>query len=129
MRHLVFGSLALCLAALPAMADDAGQAAFGQYCATCHGADAKGAGPLGQLISIPIPDLTQLNARNDGVFPMLDVIHVIDGRTGVRAHEQPMPVYGAVFKSRLSEIGPYAAEIAVRGEVLSIAYYLESIQE
>jgi hypothetical protein len=129
MRKHALTLAAICLAAVPAVADEAGQVAYEQYCATCHGPGGKGDGKLTEILSVPVPDLTQLSANNDGVFPMLYVIQTIDGRTGVRGHDLPMPVYGALFKERMSEIGPYAAEIALRGEILSIAYYLESIQQ
>jgi len=129
MRKHALLMVAICLAAVPAVADEAGQAAYEQFCATCHGPGGKGDGNLTEILSVPVSDLTQLSASNDGVFPMLDVIQTIDGRTGVRGHDLPMPVYGALFKERMSVIGPYAAEIALRGEILSIAYYLESIQE
>lgn len=129
MRKHALTLAALCLAAVPAVAEEAGEFAYQQYCATCHGPGGKGDGNLTDILSVAVSDLTRLSANNDGVFPMLHVIQTIDGRTGVRGHDQPMPTYGALFKERMSEIGPYAAEIALRGEILSIAYYLESIQE
>ena len=112
-----------------AMADEIGKADYEQYCATCHGMGGKGDGDLTQLMTVKVPDLTQIAAGNDGVFPMLDVIHVIDGRTGVRAHGGPMPVYGRVFSSEAADHGTFTAALAARGRVLSIAYYLESLQE
>lgn len=107
---------------------DIGEHHFGQYCATCHGADAKGGGDLAQIMTTDVPDLTKLSASNHDVFPMLDVIHIIDGRTGLRGHGGPMPVYGALFDDETSA-GPYGAPIYTRGKILSIAYFLEQIQE
>ena len=75
-----------------AHADTAGKAEYMNACVACHGVDADGQGPMVELISMRIPDLTGLAARNDGVFPMLEVIHVIDGRTGMRAHGSGMPL-------------------------------------
>lgn len=112
-----------------AFADDIGKADYQQYCATCHGVDAVGDGDLTQLMTVQVPDLTQIASANEGVFPMLDVIHVIDGRTGVRAHGGPMPVYGRVFSSEAEDHGTYTAVLEARGRVLSIAYYLESLQQ
>ncbi|MXQ09114.1 cytochrome c [Alphaproteobacteria bacterium GH1-50] len=112
-----------------AYADEIGMADYQQYCATCHGVDATGGGDLTQLMTVKVPDLTQIAANNDGIFPMLDVIHVIDGRTGVRAHGGPMPVYGRVFTAEAAEHGTIAAALEARGRVLSIAYYLESLQQ
>ena len=61
-----------------AMADDIGQAEYMNSCATCHGASAGGDGPLAELMTVPVPDLTMISAGNDGVFPMLSVIQVIN---------------------------------------------------
>ena len=121
----------LVLAAAAARADDMGKTDFMQGCAGCHGETAMGQGPLAEFLTVEVPDLTQLSARNDGTFPMLDVIHIIDGRTGMRPHGDPMPIWGAIFKSgALGESGIYGgAEAVARGRILSVAYYLESIQK
>lgn len=112
-----------------AQAEDLGREMYLQYCATCHGADGKGAGPLAELLTTTPSDLTTLSAENDGAFPMLEVIHVIDGRTGLRAHGGPMPVYGALLDAEMRNPGPYGAVAVTRGRILSLAYYLESLQE
>src|SRR5690606_28440794 len=54
-------ALALSLVALvaceAAAADlDLGRTTFAGACAACHGAEAKGDGPMAELISIPVPD-------------------------------------------------------------------------
>ncbi|MGC9369304.1 MAG: c-type cytochrome [Paracoccaceae bacterium] len=121
---------ALSLLAGAAHADDAGKAEYINACAACHGESGVGDGPLAELMTVPMPNLTTLAQQNDGVFPMLDVIHIVDGRTGVRGHGYPMPVWGSRFKGEVvEEMGDYGAEMVVRGRVLSIAYYLESIQQ
>ncbi|MCC1494511.1 c-type cytochrome [Cognatishimia sp. F0-27] len=114
-----------------AFAQDAehGTEYYAQYCATCHGMDGMGDGPLTAMMTATVPDLTVLSQGNDGKFPMLEVIHVIDGRTGLRAHGGPMPVYGALFKAEGGGDSPYGDVLYSRGKVLSIAYYLESIQQ
>ena len=121
-------ALALVVAsAISAPAEEIGEATFQQYCATCHGLDAKGEGPLTELLLEKVPDLTVLTQENDGKFPMLDVIHIVDGRTGVRAHGGPMPVYGRIFSAEAADHGTYSAVMEARGRILSIAYYLESL--
>src|SRR5579864_7586717 len=42
---------------------------FQFYCATCHGKDGKGHGPVAAALKIPSPDLTLLQRRNRGAFP------------------------------------------------------------
>ena len=108
---------------------DVGQATYEQYCATCHGMDATGGGPLTEIMTTSVPDLTMLSGMNEGKFPMLDVIHVIDGRTGLRAHGGPMPVYGAIFDDESPSGSEYGDVLFTRGKILSIAYYLESLQQ
>ena len=127
-RFLAFSAAAI-LSAGAAIADDAGKGYFMQYCSTCHGTDGAGQGPLIEMMNVPAPDLSMLSKNNDGKFPMLQVIHVIDGRTGLRAHGGPMPVYGAIFSEEADRPGPYGATLHTRGKILSIAYYLESLQQ
>jgi mono/diheme cytochrome c family protein len=117
------------LGAAPAMADETGQSLYMDTCATCHGANAMGLGPLAEVMTATVPSLRELSANNDGVFPMLDVIQIIDGRTGVRGHGSNMPVWGRQFKAEvIDETGVYGSEVYTRGKVLSLATYLESIQ-
>ncbi len=118
---------------MSAMAQDAdiGRNMYMQYCATCHGVDAIGDGPLTELMMEKPGDLTQLSAENEaepGEFPMLHIIHVIDGRTGIRAHGGSMPTYGEVFMSEAAGHGTTGSVLETRGRILSLALYLESIQ-
>ena len=111
-----------------ALADDIGKAEYMISCASCHGESAAGEGPLAELMTVPVPALTGLSAANDGEFPMLKVIHSIDGRQKTRGHGYPMPVWGKRFLAESGVPDSYGNEAIVRGRVLSIAYYLESIQ-
>lgn len=117
---------------MPAFADelDVGARLYQESCSGCHGATGKGGGELSQLLNVQTPALTGLTAANDGVFPMLDVIHIIDGRSGVRAHGGPMPIFGSLYTASSVTAGTdYGSVIEVRGRILSLAMYLESIQE
>lgn len=118
-----------CLLAGFVQADELGKSEYMGACATCHGKSGKGDGPFAELLTIKVPALTGLSAANDGEFPMLKVIQTIDGRQGVRGHGTPMPVWGNRFSQELEAEGPYGGEAIIRGRILSIAYYLESIQE
>lgn len=119
----------------PVLAEDHafGKQLYDRYCASCHGASADGHGPkssaLAGLLQVDVPEITGLSQKNDGVFPMLEVIHLIDGRTGVRAHGGAMPVWGTVFSSETDALGIYGSAIETRGRLLSLALYLESIQQ
>ena len=132
-RALLLAGVASAVA-VPAVADDTGQQEYVVACAIGHGESGKGEGPFAPLLNIHTPDLTRLAAGNEkdpGVFPFLDVLMVVDGRTGVRAHgDTSMPIWGERFKaSAMETAGPYGAELEVRGRLLSLVYYLESIQQ
>jgi hypothetical protein len=84
---------------------------------------------MADLMKIPATDLTLLAKSNDAVFPMLKVIHIIDGRTGVRAHGNPMPLFANIFgAAQASAADPYGGVIEARGKVLSLALYLNGLQ-
>lgn len=54
---------------LPPTYMPSGEQTYKQYCAACHGADAKGVGPLASLLKTLPPDLTTLAKRHLGKFP------------------------------------------------------------
>lgn len=113
-----------------ALADEAGEAEYAANCATCHGAAGMGNGPLAEYMSIEVPDLTTIAQRNDGEFPFLEVIHIVDGRTGLRGHGSNMPVWGDNFSFRPDAMeGDYSTVLETRGRIVSIVYYIESIQK
>ena len=112
-----------------AAADDTGRAEYMESCAVCHGESGTGDGPLAQYITLNVPDLTMIQANNDGVFPMLNVIHTIDGRMSASAHGGPMPTWGDRYTEDAAGAGEYGSEAIVRSRILSLAYYLETIQK
>ena len=101
MRSVILVSLAL--AVLTACASTAtnsprqltGMEMYQQLCASCHGVDGHGDGPVSSLIRIGVPDLTRVAQRDGGEFPAEDVRRTIDGRWDRRAHgARDMPVWG-----------------------------------
>jgi mono/diheme cytochrome c family protein len=97
---------------------------FGFYCASCHGIDARGGGPVAAALKAPPPDLTQLSRRNGGVFPRQRIeMFVTSGRTDAPAHgTSDMPVWGPIFRA-LDQSDTLAT---VRVE--NVVRYLESLQ-
>ena len=128
-QRLLTGLAAAALLAAPAMAEDLGKEEYMNACASCHGESGTGDGPLAELMTVAVPDLTTISARNDGAFPFMDIFMVVDGRTGIRGHGYPMPVWGDRFEAEAGErYGPYGAEEVVRGRILSLVYHLQSLQ-
>jgi mono/diheme cytochrome c family protein len=76
-----------------------GKQMFKQYCAPCHGLDAKGHGPTASSLKIPPADLTTLAKRNHGEFPYGLVSSVLKVGPGVSAHgSSDMPTWGMIFQ-------------------------------
>ena len=130
----IFPVLAACALAAPALAQDdefaAGREEYLSACAACHGENADGNGPIATMFTTPVPDLRKIAAQNEGVFPTLEVFMIVDGRTGIKAHGDPMPMFGRRYEAELGEAaGPYGSEQLIRARVLELVYYLESIQE
>ncbi len=125
-------TILLGLTSLPAEA--AGDIALGRdtfagACAACHGAEATGNGPMADLIAIPVPDLTRIAARNGGEFPWLTVVHQIDGRSGLRGHGGPMPLFGALFAGDTAAAdAPDGSPVITSARVLALTDWLASIQ-
>jgi mono/diheme cytochrome c family protein len=101
-----------------------GKEMFMQYCAPCHGKEAKGDGPAAAALKTPPPDLTGLAKNNGGKYPSARVSSVLHGEGGVKAHgNREMPVWGPVFW-RMS--GGHESEVQQR--VTNLNHYIESLQ-
>ena len=75
-----------------------GEVLYKEYCAVCHGNDAKGGGPAADALKKRPADLTQLSRKNGGKFPELSVMNYIQGQDVVAAHgSRDMPIWGTVF--------------------------------
>ena len=75
-----------------------GRAAYERACASCHGLDARGGGPVAPALRIAPSDLTLLAAREGGTFPRDAVVAVVTGARDVTAHgPREMPVWSVRF--------------------------------
>jgi len=110
--------------------DTIGEKEFMIACAGCHGETAKGDGKLAGLLKIDTPDLTRMSKNNGGEFPYEYAIWVIDGRKLIRMHgATDMPIWGERFQSSATSERGETAEMVARGRILSLVYYLQSIQQ
>lgn len=100
------------------------------YCWQCHGVNATGDGPMAEMLAIVTPDLTQLAARNGGVFPMAQAAAQIDGRSPLLAHGGEMPVFGALFarNQHIALALPDGQPMMVGLPLANLLAYLETIQ-
>ena len=107
-----------------------GSEEFQVSCAVCHGPDGRGNGSMAGYLTVKSGDLTRLARDNDGRFPFLEVFRMIDGRHEIAVHgTRAMPIWGDRYKVEAAvKYGPYDTETAVRGRILELVQYLESIQ-
>ncbi|MEO1154833.1 MAG: cytochrome c [Pseudomonadota bacterium] len=120
------------LAAWPALATepdvDNGALQFRANCATCHGMEAKGDGPMTSILQVQPPDLTQI-APGGVPFPMGEIVRKIDGRD-LLAHGGAMPVFGFILEDQSGVVDAAdGTPVFTSQAVVDIAYWLASIQE
>ena len=121
---------------------DIGKSEFQSSCASCHGTDAKGKGPVSDQLKIPPPDLTMLTKNNNGVFPTNAVYETIYGLKTIPAHgTREMPIWGERFNPVVSlphyvdpsywkMAGPQQSpEVVVRTRILAVIDYLNRVQQ
>jgi mono/diheme cytochrome c family protein len=71
---------------------------FRNYCASCHGVNGAGGGPVASALKTKVPSLTTLARRNHGTFPTDRVRRIIAGDENRAAHgSREMPVWGPIF--------------------------------
>lgn len=102
-----------------------GKDLFKAYCASCHGADAKGKGPMAVSLKIPPADLTRISVRNHGVFPLPRMQKIVAGEElPPSGHgSSQMPVWGPIFSqvTRDVDLG--------RVRIDNLTRYLRDIQQ
>ena len=106
---------------LPAAPPDGAQL-FRTYCASCHGASARGDGPAAVAMRVTPPDLTGIASRNHGLFPAERVGQIIEGQHIAAHGERTMPVWGDVFTRKIGGRDPHVL-------IGSLVHHLERIQE
>lgn len=102
----------------------AGAETFGTYCASCHGKQGKGDGPVAAALKIAPSDLTALARKYEGKFPRGYVSAVLIFGKRVASHgSNDMPVWGAKFR----KIDP-EHDRSGQKHIDDLIAYLESIQ-
>lgn len=137
--RLSFIALALIAGATlaqPAVAADKfdfGKREYESNCAVCHGMKGKGDGPYAGFVQTKRGlDLTTIQKRNAGVFPLVQVLETIDGRRELAAHgPRDMPIWGRDYleKGRADYMDvPYDLDRYVETRVVALADYLYRLQ-
>lgn len=105
---------------------DNGQHLFIDFCASCHGFDGSGDGPVAEFLNVPLPDLRLLKQNHGGTFPAQHVFETIEGSDDARAHgTRDMPVWGNVW----SEEDGVAVQLdVVQRRIDEIVEYVRTLQ-
>lgn len=103
-----------------------GAGVFRTYCASCHGLEGRGDGPVAKALRQQLPDLRRLAQRNSGKFPAVHVRNTImfGADELLPAHgSKEMPIWGPIFHEIEfdQDLGNVRLENVTR--------YLESIQQ
>ena len=106
-----------------------GEIEYQNYCAVCHGVDAKGQGLMSRFLNVRPADLTQLRKKNGGAFPFWQTYRVIDGREEVRGHGSPdMPIWGDRFRTQAGG-NDSGSRAQAAGRLIGLVFYLQHLQE
>ncbi|WP_188129994.1 c-type cytochrome [Roseovarius litoreus] len=113
----------------PDVSREAGKAVFSDNCSICHGTDANGAGPWAASLETPPVDLTKIADRRDGVWPMLEVMSIIDGYSKRTELREDMPILvGLVEGPKVGFDTGNGLVTPTPARLIAVANYLESIQ-
>lgn len=94
------------------------------HCASCHGLQGKGDGPVAGALTTKMPDLSTISQRSGGVFPVARVRKIISGDEVVLGHgTREMPIWGPIFH-QVQQDRDYG-EVRLQ----NITNYLKSIQQ
>ena len=106
-----------------------GAALFAERCSRCHGVDGKGGGPGAADLKTQPSDLTRIAARRGGVWPMLEIMSIIDGYTRSTTPREDMPVIAELSKGPMVDFDTGNALLTpTPARLIALADYLESIQ-
>ena len=102
-----------------------GEVTYKQFCAACHGSDAKGKGPAASTLKKRPSNLTTLARRHQGNFPYDYVAEILRFGPGLSAHgSSEMPTWGPMFR-----VIDKNNEQIVQQRIKNLCDYLASLQE
>ena len=103
-----------------------GAVLFRLHCASCHGGEGRGDGPVAEHLTTSPPDLTRIATRRGGRFPSGEIERLIDGRSPIEAHGgSEMPVWGLSFRQP-GRLDDQESEIAQ--QIRQLVRHLRSLQ-
>jgi mono/diheme cytochrome c family protein len=102
-----------------------GKQMYTSYCTPCHGQDGKGHGPFADALKWQPSDLTNLAKNNNGKFPAVHVIAVLQNGVTNPAHgSAAMPVWGPIL-GKMDRTNPQDGNLRIS----NLTQYLRSLQQ
>jgi hypothetical protein len=97
---------------------------FTNYCALCHGVDARGDGPAAAALKMRPTDLTGMCRKNHGRFPDARIISVLEfGTEAPTRGSAEMPAWGPIL-GKMNQVNTQDKRLRIS----NLSRYLESIQ-
>jgi cytochrome c1 len=111
-------------------AQSVGETLFKENCVSCHGFTSQGDGPLSAGLGTAPADLTQIASRRDGVWPMLEVMSILDGYLKATNPREDMPIVEDLLDNDMVEFDTGNGLTAlVPIKLIEVVNYLESLQD
>jgi hypothetical protein len=129
MRHFLI-ILSLLSMASSLDAGSTGKNLYQEHCLQCHGPDGRGDGVAAADLATPPADLTGIAARRDGVWPMLEVMAIIDGYSRDTLPRVDMPVFEEFLDNEMVEFDSgNGITVLVPTKLVEIATFLLALQD
>lgn len=107
-----------------------GNVLYTENCASCHGVTGRGDGPSAGGSNTPPADLTQIAARRDGVWPMLEVMSIIDGYSQRTLPREDMPIVEDFLQGHMIDFDTgNGVATPTPANLIEIVDYLETLQD
>ncbi len=106
-----------------------GERLFMENCVMCHGATGTGNGPAAAGLTTQPADLTKIADRRNGVWPMLEVMSIIDGYAKRTNPREDMPIITGLSEGPMVDFDTGNGRIVpAPARLIALANYLEDIQ-
>ncbi len=127
-RHLLLIPLLAMGCSLEAQPE--GQMLYMENCASCHGVTGRGDGPSATDLMTPPADLTKIAARRDGIWPMLEVMSIIDGYSRSTLQRDEMPIFDDFLGGGMTDFDTgNGLRTPVQTNLIKMVDYLEKLQD
>ena len=101
---------------------------YDRLCASCHGPEGRGDGPVAKDLIVRPANLSTLAARHGGTFPREKVVNTLSGQLRVAAHgTREMPVWGQRLAPGESPAAA-AAQLEQARMITGLTDYVASLQ-